>query len=43
MFYVEGRTYAEIAALCKTDERAIKTRMFELQKELSRLRGEKPA
>jgi RNA polymerase sigma factor (sigma-70 family) len=37
MFYVEGRTYSEIANLCKTTERAIRTRMFRLQRELARV------
>jgi RNA polymerase sigma factor (sigma-70 family) len=41
MFYIEGRTYGEIAEIDNTTEREIRTRMFELQKELSRLGHEK--
>ncbi len=37
MFYIEGRTYGEIAEISSATEREIRTRMFELQKELSRL------
>jgi DNA-directed RNA polymerase specialized sigma24 family protein len=35
MFYVEGRTYNEIACILSTTERVIKTRMFQLQRQLA--------
>ncbi len=38
MFYIEGRTYNEIAEVCNTTERAVKTRMFQLQQRLEQLR-----